>query len=325
MERTSVRATCQRARPSPPSRIVARSRLVVATFLLHGCTSSSPALDLIGPATIRNDGTAARYQAVATTASGAPGEGVVVVTSTAGTVEAGQMLSEGVLSFELRCAGCEAPLTLTATWNGVEATRRINTQRPEPAAGPVDAGRGTIEGPTDSGMPGSGRRDLPPTFSCGGWDGGAREGYTTPDGGPLAIGCDGERIDAVFIEFDSPTKISICGTVEFTEPMPDPVFARAQLSGAIRFQGPTRFCCGELRCLEDPKRLKYRFDLEPSGFVLFGAGARTYDYSATRFGFFDGVGTMPAAEDQAVPIELDAGTRRNVDFVVGLGKRRGDP
>jgi hypothetical protein len=101
MERTSLRAEFQRRRSRPSSLIVARWRLVVATFLLHGCTSTSPALDLVGPGTIRNDGTAARYQAVATTNSGAPGEGVVVVTSTAGTVQERLVLSDGVVSFEL--------------------------------------------------------------------------------------------------------------------------------------------------------------------------------------------------------------------------------
>lgn len=287
-------------------------RLALLVLLASCSKEGSPELSLYGTTVLPSSGQSIRLAVSAIDPTGGPGAGEVRLSAPAGlVVPASVALVEGLASFEVRCDRCGTGGTVSAAWSGRIATKVLSAPASPVAPGAVPP----VEAPTRPTTPA--RPDAErPTFSCGDWDGGARAGYTHPDGSPLAVGCDGERIDVVFIESDSPTKISVCGTIELAEPALDPVYLRAEMGGALRFQGTMKMCCGDFRCLERPTHVRYRFDAEPGGWVTLGGGARTWDYRYSMFGFWK------AGQE---PLLLDAGTLRNVDFFVGRGKRQGDP
>jgi len=326
------------------------------TLLVLGCLAGCPGptqadLSLIGPARVLDDGSLARFTISAVDAAGRAGSGALLVTATAGEVSPESATLElGAVTVDFHCSvardsACAGVHTLTARWKGLVATKSV-TIGPPPVAG-GGAGGGSAAGDSSGGgsatggnsggsgagggnsaggsSGGSGGGDPLPGFTCGDWDGGTREGYTAPDGGPLALGCDGEPIDVVLIDSNAPGKISVCGTATLRVPATEPVFLRGYMNGVLSLWGTTRLCCGDYRCLPDPTKLRYRFDANPDGWVQFGVGARTAGFTSSVFGFFEDGGQGPTDPTLAARIVLDAGTRRGVDFSIGPGKRPGDP
>lgn len=289
---------------------------------LVGCQSVPSSTTLSGSATVLDDGTPTRYQLSATNEDGRPGTGTVTFAASAGELDAEQVtLVEGVAVVSLRCPGCFGPLELTAAWKGLSAKKSL-VARPRPTTvgtrigvdePPVGGGKVAI----DASVP-----DPVPTFGCE-WDGGVHPGFTELDGGPLAVGCAGEPIDAVFVSSTSPTKVSVCGTVTLSSPVTSPVYLRALLAGQFRVQGRITQCCGEYRCLRDPSMLRYRVDAEPGGSLVFGAGVRTENFGTSLFGYWNGSASAPITNFALAPPFVFDGTRR--DFFVGPGKREGDP
>lgn len=221
--------------------------LMLMLMLLASCTKeASPALSLYGSTVFPASGAAVGLTVSAIDPTGRPGAGEVRLSSPSGLgVPASVELVDGLASFEVHCQGCSLPATLEATWSGRTASKSFTLDRAAASARPPAPVEAAPARRVD-------QDDQPPGFSCGGWDGGVRAGYTQPDGGPLAVGCDGERIDVVFIESESPTKVSVCGTLELAEPATDPVYLRAELSGVLRLKGSMQMCCGDFRCLSQP-------------------------------------------------------------------------
>lgn len=132
----------------------------------------------------------------------------------------------------------------------------------------------------------------------------------------------------MFIESVSATRISVCGTVELSEPATMPVFPRSSYQGRFTLAQLIGTCCSELRCLRNPRQVRYRFDMEANGSVSFGVGARSDDFSYSQFGSSAGTSAMPlTSHDAGTVLLLDAGVSalRGIDFGVGRGKRDGDP
>ena len=273
------------------------------------------------PSRVVDDGRPVRVVVSGVDANGQPARGEVSVEVSAGLVEpASATFSDGAATFSFSCnrasdSACAGKVTLTATWGRVVTARELLIGPPVVQGG-ADAGGGR---PTDGGGA---------SFSCTGYDGGTQAGYTELDGGPLAIGCDGEPIDAVFIESDSASRISVCGTVELSEPATMPVFPRSSYEGHFTVKEVLGTCCTELRCLRNPRQVRYRFDMEANGSVSFGVGARSNDYSYSQFGYYAGTSAMPlTSHDAGTALLLDAGMAalREINFGVARGKRDGDP
>lgn len=305
------------------------------------------------PSRVVDDGRPVRVVVSGVDVRGQPGRGAVGLESSAGLVDPpNATFVDGVATFEFSCdrqldPACMGKVTLTAVWARVVTSREVTVGPLVVAQGGGQAGAGqgggldefipdVVAGGTSGGFAGGsggggavdagGGADA--GFTCDGYDGGVHPGYTRPDGGPLALGCDGEPIDAVFIESGSATKLSVCGTVELSEPATMPVFPRSSFRGAFTVKQLSGICCTELRCLRNPSRVSYRFELEAGGAVSIGAGARSDDYSYSQFGYFAGTSAMPlTSHDAGMVLLLDAGvsTLRGVDFGVGRGKRDGDP
>ena len=234
----------------------------------------------VAPGRIADDGRSARLSLGVTTTESQPRAVLVSVTASAGQLSSDsvQLDESGNGTLEFSCSraedpGCAGPVTLTARWKSLEEQRVVNVVSSLLLL-PVDAG--PVE--PDAG------------FNCvAGYDGGARIGYTLSDGGPLAVGCHGEPIDAVFSDSTSPTRISICGTAE---PEPDHLSLRPR---AWR--------------VDDHRH-----------------GARSLDSSWSMFGEFGGVSSNPINSPlSGTRLLLDAGSLGGIDFFVGPGKREGDP
>ena len=304
------------------------------------------------PSRVVDDGRPVRVVVSGVDTRGQPARGAVGLESAAGLVDPpNATFADGVATFDFSCdrrldPACAGKVTLTATWARVVATREVTVAPLVVAQGGGQAGAGQGGGGVDEfipdvvaggasggsaggaggGLGAGGGADA--GFSCDGYDGGVHPGYTRPDGGPLALGCDGEPIDAVFIESGSATKLSVCGTVELAEPATMPVYPRSSFRGAFTVKQLSGICCTELQCLRDPSRVSYRFELETGGALSFGAGARSDDFSYSQFGYYAGTSTMPlTSHDAGAVLLLDAGVGalRGIDFGVGRGKRDGDP
>lgn len=287
-------------------------------LVLTGCPQAPEELQLIAPYRVADDGRFTRISVNVATADGQPGAGVVSLSASAGEFSAPmvQLEAGGNGSVEFSCSraadpGCSGAVTLTARWKSLSAERVVQVVPPASLL-PFDAGH--IER-DDAG------------FDCvADYDGGPRPGYTLPDGGPLATGCHGEPIDAVFVESTSSTHISICGTVTLAVPRTRPAYPRINLEGEFFFKFPIRDCCYELQCLRNPNQITYRFDIEPAGWTTIGVGARSFDRSYTMFGYYGGTREKPLTDGPTSKrVLLDAGSLEGIDFFVGPGKRPGDP
>lgn len=319
-------------------------------LLFGSCPAGTPELLVNAPTRVVDDGRQVRVVVSGVDARGQPARGAVGLESSAGLVDPpNATFADGVATFEFSCdrrldAACAGKVTLTAVWARVVATREVTVAPlsmgqgggqagagqgggldefvPDVVAGGIAGGAGGGVGGPDAGG------GVDAGFTCDRYDGGVHPGYTRPDGGPLALGCDGEPIDAVFIESGSATKLSVCGTVELSQAATMPVFPRSSFRGAFTVKQLSGICCTELRCLRNPSRVSYRFELEAGGAVSFGAGARSDDFSFSQFGYYAGTSTMPlTSHDAGTLLLLDAGVSalRGIDFGVGRGKRDGDP
>lgn len=286
--------------------------------LLASCARAPEELQLIGPSRIADDGRFARITVNVATADGQPGSGVVSLNTSAGEFSSPtvQLEAGGNGSVEFSCSRatdprCSGAVTLSARWNSLEVERVVQVVPPASLL-PFDAGH--IER-DDAG------------FDCvADYDGGPRPGYTQPDGGPLAIGCHGEPIDAVFLDSSSPTRISICGTVTLAVPRTRPTYPRISLQGEFFYKNLVSDCCYELQCLRNPNQITYRFDIEPAGWTTLGVGARSFDRSYSMFGYYGGTPAKPLTDGPTSKrVLLDGGSLEGVDFFVGPGKRPGDP
>lgn len=328
--------------------MVRRAGLLVVLAGLGACPPGTGELLVSAPTRVHDDGSAVRVTVTATTSNGSPGRGSVELTATAGSIEVpSATFADGVAVFAFSCdratePACVGSVTLTATWGKVVATRVLAVGAALPlwdagqvllidesqGGGAATAGGGAGGGGGGAGGSASDGGPTPGAFTCDGYDGGVHPGYTFTDGGPLAVGCDGEPIDVAFVDSTSPVRVSVCGTVRLASPAPMPVFPRSLFQGALTLSGSNQLCCGALRCLRDPTRVRYRFDVDPGSTFNFGAGARSDDYSYSQFGYFEGTSASPITDiTQGTTLVVDGTVNpmRGVDFGVGPGKRPGDP
>lgn len=265
--------------------------------------------------------------------SGREAEGGVQLSASAGTFDAATVaLERGEARAQWSCpvsdASCLGTVLLEARWEGATSAQTITVLAPPDAGGGLpdeDAG-GEAETP-DAGVPDAGFTDDPlladAGFVCGDWDGGVHPGYTGPLGQPLATGCSGEAIDYVPLAAPSPTVTHVCGSVELAEPVTEPVVLHGLFQGPIRFAGGVVPCCDAPRCLRDPRRITFRFDVEEMHGV-FGLGVKWNARTRSQFGFYAGTVAAPAVNlGDATPLEVPfgAGTMTGIDFGIGPGWR----
>lgn len=170
--------------------------LVGAAVIASNCSSDPPPVPSLAisarPARIDDLGETSTLRVTATQANGMPGSGSVRVSSAAGSLKSSTMLTlgaDGTAETPFTCAvsadiACSGRVQLTAEWNAIMASTRIQVGDAGVPPPPPDAGSdgGTRDGGTDGGQTDAGPGDA-------GTDGGET------DAGPTDGGTDGGRSD----------------------------------------------------------------------------------------------------------------------------------